>query len=87
MSSLAWIRGQQWRLVLPDLVYVLNDDERLTHRLSIVDENQDLLMNGVHLQKQGVLVLPQVLLLVLIVNPLLNQCNLHPHPIHARPEI
>ena len=49
LSSLVRIRGQQWRLIIPDLVYVLNNDEGLTHRLPVVDENWDLLLNGVHL--------------------------------------
>jgi hypothetical protein len=82
VSSLARIRWQQRRLVVPDLVYVLNDDEGLTDRLPVVDENRDLLMNRVHLEKQLALVL-QVLLLVLVLNPLLSQSDPHPHPEHA----
>jgi hypothetical protein len=36
--------------VVPDLVNVLNDDEGLTDRFPIVDENRDLLVNRVHLE-------------------------------------
>ena len=31
MSSLVWIRGQQWRLIVPNLIYVINNDERYSH--------------------------------------------------------
>ena len=86
MSSLVRIRGQQWRLVLPDLIYVLNNDEGLTHRFPVVDENWDLLMNGVRLQKLRALV-KHVLLLVLILDTLLGQGNPDPHSKHAGPEI
>ena len=86
MSSLVRIRGQQRRLVLPDLIYVLNNDEGLTHRFPVVDENWDLLMNGVRLQKLRALV-KHVLLLVLILDTLLGQRNPDPHSKHAGPEI
>ena len=49
LISLVRIRGQQWRLVIPDLIYVLNNDKRLTHWFPIVDKNCDLLVNGIHL--------------------------------------
>ena len=51
-SSLSFqvrIRGQQWRLVIPGLIYVLNNDKRLTHWFPVVDKNWDLLVNGIHL--------------------------------------
>jgi len=82
VRSLVRIRWQQRRLVVPDLVYVLNDDEGLTYLFPVVDENRDLLVNRVHLVKQIGLV-PQVLLLVLVLNPLLSQSDPDPHPKHA----
>jgi hypothetical protein len=86
LSSLVRIRWQQRRPVPPDLVYVLNDDEGLADRFPVVDENRDLLVNRVHLEKQVALV-AQVLLLVLVLDSLLSQRDPHPHPKHADPGI
>jgi hypothetical protein len=71
--------------MVPDLVNVLNDDEGLTDRFTVVDENRDLLVNRVHLEKQIALA-PQVLLLIFVFDPLLSQRDPHPHPEHAGPE-
>jgi hypothetical protein len=85
LSSLVRIRWQQRTPVVPDLVNVLNDDEGFTDRFTVVDENRDLLVNRVHLETQLALV-PQVLLLVLVLDPLLSQRDPHPHPKEAGPE-
>ena len=51
-----------------------------------MDENWDLLVNGVYLQKQLALV-TQILLLVLLLETLLGQRNPDSHPKHASPGI
>ena len=85
-SSRVRIRGHQRRPIIPDLVYVLNNDEGLTHRFPVMDENWDLLVNGVYLQKQLDFV-TQILLLVLLLDTLLGQRNPDSHPKHASPGI
>ena len=68
LSSLVWVTRQQRRFFVPNLINILNYYHRLTNGLSIVDQNWDFLMNGVHLKKQRVLV-PRVLLSISYLRP------------------
>ena len=56
LGSLVRIRGKQGSSVMPNLVDVLHDDEGLADGFSVVDENRDLLVDRVHLQKKRTLV-------------------------------
>ncbi|CAL9172529.1 unnamed protein product [Musa hybrid cultivar] len=80
------VGGQQRRAVGPRLVDVFDDDEGLAHGLAVVDEDRDLLMHGVGLEQQRALV-PQVLLPVLVLHPLLRQRDPAPLPERAHPEV
>lgn len=71
LSSVIWVRGHDWSLVLPDLIYVLHNNCRFTYGFAIMDENWDLLVNWVHLKKQRALV-SEILFLVLILNTLFS---------------
>ncbi|KAL5803295.1 hypothetical protein ACOSQ4_031600 [Xanthoceras sorbifolium] len=50
----------QMSLVMPNLINVLHNNRGHTNRLAVVNENRDLLVNRVHLQKKKALV-PQLL--------------------------
>ncbi|PKI49125.1 hypothetical protein CRG98_030471, partial [Punica granatum] len=73
-------------IIIPSLVDVLVDDKGLGVGFSVVDEDGDFFVNGVHLEEQGALV-PQVLLLVCELDPHLSERDLAPHPKHAGPEV
>jgi len=51
LCSLVRIRRQQGRLFIPNLVNVLDSNQRLTNGFAIVDENWYFLMNWVHLEE------------------------------------
>ncbi|KAF4384667.1 hypothetical protein F8388_003974 [Cannabis sativa] len=86
LCSLVRIRRKQRRFSRPNLIDVLQNNERLTYRLSIVNQYWNLLVNRVHLQKQGTFVL-QILLPVLVLNTFFGQSYSSPHAEHAGPEI
>ena len=71
---------------MPNLVDVLHNDEGLADGFSVVDENRDLLVDRVHLQKKRTLV-NQIFFFVLVLDSLFGQGYSDPHSEHARPEI
>ncbi|KRX11559.1 hypothetical protein T07_12648, partial [Trichinella nelsoni] len=64
----------------------LKSNDRLADRFAVVNENWDLLVNRVRLKQQRALV-PQVLVLVLVLDAFLGQSDPQPHPKWARPEV
>ena len=86
LSSLVRVTWQQWRFILPNLIDILHNHERLTNGFSVVDQDRDFLVNWVHLKKQRAFV-PQVLLPIFIHETLLCQGNSDPHSKMASPEI
>ncbi|KAL3631100.1 hypothetical protein CASFOL_024084 [Castilleja foliolosa] len=45
-------REKGWTVCGPNIVNVLNNDEGLTYRLSIMDQNRDFLKNWIGLEKE-----------------------------------
>lgn len=86
IGSLVGVRGQQRRLVIPNLVNVLNDGEGLGDGFSVVNQNGDLLVDRVGPQQQRAFV-AQVLLSAFVVDSLLCEGYSHPHSEWAPPEI
>ena len=56
LSSLIRIRRQKAGFVTPHLIIILHNNCRLTNGLSVMDENRDFLVDGVHLKKKRTLV-------------------------------
>lgn len=86
LGSLIWVRGEQGRCVMPNLINVLEKEEGFRNGFSIVNQNRDHLVKWVHLKKQRAFVC-QVLLPGLIFDPFLSQSDPHSHPIRAWPKI
>lgn len=88
LGSLIKITRQQRRPIMPNLINVLNNDERLAHRLPLVDQNRDFLMNRVHLQKKRDLFSFKFSSLdSYVLNTLFSQGNSHPRSKRTCPHI
>ena len=83
-GSIVGVSGENWVGGVPRLVDVLHDDEGLADGVPFVEENGDLLVDGVGLQQQFALRLQHVLD-VLIVDFLEMESDQRPHGERARP--